>query len=189
MQKIDYRKIANAQEFYSEKGFEIIETPWMVTQKVDEITKPFGLESNVVANKNKVLVASGEQSFLYLYLKGYLPKGRYQTVTPCFRNEPYDQTHSKVFMKLELIDTTPFTNSKLDSIITDAEEFFKSQIPPELHDRLYPMEVGDGWDIMLGGYELGSYGYRECGFLNWIYGTGVAEPRLSNVIELVKNGL
>jgi len=37
---------------------------------------------------------------------------------------------------------------------------------------------------MLEGYELGSYGIRECEFLTWIYGTACAEPRTSKLITL-----
>ena len=38
------------------------------------------------------------------------------------------------------------------------------------------------YDIDYHGIELGSYGIRHCQFLNWIYGTGCAEPRLSKVM-------
>jgi len=34
--------------------------------------------------------------------------------------------------------------------------------------------------------ELGSYGIRSCEFLDWIYATGVAEPRFSSLINLKK---
>lgn len=37
----------------------------------------------------------------------------------------------------------------------------------------------DGYDITYKGIELGSYGMRKCEFLEWVYGTGCAEPRLS----------
>jgi len=33
-------------------------------------------------------------------------------------------------------------------------------------------------------YELGSYGIRDCEFLTWIYGTGLAEPRTSSLLNL-----
>jgi hypothetical protein len=83
-------KIRYILKFYESFGFKRIESPWTVTKDVSDITKPPG-------GKDKVLVASGEQSFLYLYLKGFLPRGRYQTVTPCFREQEYllDQTDYK----------------------------------------------------------------------------------------------
>jgi hypothetical protein len=37
-------------------------------------------------------------------------------------------------------------------------------------------------DIEFAGIELGSYGIRSCDFLDWVYGTGVAEPRLSSIM-------
>jgi hypothetical protein len=37
------------------------------------------------------------------------------------------------------------------------------------------------YDIMLDGIEIGSYGHRTCLFCNWIYGTGLAEPRFSRI--------
>ena len=43
-----------------------------------------------------------------------------------------------------------------------------------------------GFDIEINGNELGSYGIRSCEFLEWIYGTGCAEPRTSNLIQLFK---
>lgn len=33
------------------------------------------------------------------------------------------------------------------------------------------------------GIELGSYGIRTCDYLEYIYGTGCAEPRLSQTIK------
>ena len=78
-------------------GFERIETPWLVTEAVDGITRPADVQPYRVESKNKNLIASGEQGFLYLYLKEYLPKGKFQTVTPCFRNDSFDYTHTKYF--------------------------------------------------------------------------------------------
>lgn len=39
------------------------------------------------------------------------------------------------------------------------------------------------YDIEYKGVELGSYGIRECSFLKWIYGTGIAENRTSNLLK------
>lgn len=186
MRKINYTLFGMAQQHYEQEGFHPVEVPWMVTSEVSNITKPFGIESNIVANKKKELVASGEQSFLYQYLKGYLPKGTYQTVTPCFRNEPYDLTHSKQFMKLELIDTGMPDEISLDMMVKSSFKFFKSIMPKKLHEHLKIVETGSKmFDIELGGYELGSYGIRECEFLKWIYGTGIAEPRFSQVVSIL----
>ena len=82
---INYGRLDRSIKYYEENGFKRIESPWTVTKAVSAITKPPGGKDWEIVGKDKVLVASGEQSFLYLYLKGFLPKGKYQTVTPCFR--------------------------------------------------------------------------------------------------------
>lgn len=184
---IDYRKIADAIEFYKARGYTYIETPWTVSENIDNITKPADRPHMQLKHNNKCLVASGEQSFLYLFAKDYLPKGKYQTVTPCFRYEPYDGLHSKCFMKNELIITDDVTEENLRKVINDAKEFFSKYINVKVecildtYNKLSPMT----YDIVTedGEIELGSYGIRTCGFLKWIYGTGVAEPRLSKAIE------
>ena len=82
---IDYSIIDYSTQFYHTKGgFQRIESPWTVTEQTSNITKPPGASEFKIQDTDKVLVASGEQSFLYLYLKDFLPKGRYQTTTPCF---------------------------------------------------------------------------------------------------------
>lgn len=187
MQKINYARLGEAQLYYEDKKYSYIETPWMVTEQIDAITKPHGIQSNIVANKDKVLLASGEQAFLYQYLKGYLPKGDFQTITPCFRNEPYDMTHSKVFMKLELISTSVVDKPTLEIMIRDAFNFFLERIPDPYKGGLKIVETGrETYDIELYGIELGSYGIRSCEFLDWVYGTGLAEPRFSNALEMIK---
>jgi hypothetical protein len=45
------------------------------------ITKPKDRISFQLKHNDKCLVASGEQSFLYLYLKDFLPKGKFQAIT------------------------------------------------------------------------------------------------------------
>lgn len=39
------------------------------------------------------------------------------------------------------------------------------------------------YDLMYRDVELGSYGIRKCDFLTWVYGTGVAEPRLTRTLK------
>lgn len=178
---IDYKLLNDSIIYYENKGFQRIETPWLVTEAVDSITRPKNVEPFVVNAKNKNLIASGEQAFLYLYLKEYLPLGKFQTVTPCFRNDTFDFTHTKYFMKNELIQTIDVTHKELTKMIDAALEFYQQFFTTKL---LVVSNDNDGFDIMLDDYELGSYGIRECEFLNWIYGTACAEPRLSRLINL-----
>src|SRR5689334_13945355 len=102
---VDYSILAKSVGYYEVCGFKRIEAPWTVSEAVNNITKPADRMNMQLKHNNKCLVASGEQSFLYLYLKNFLPAGRFQTITPCFRYEEFDFLHSKYFIKNELIAT------------------------------------------------------------------------------------
>jgi hypothetical protein len=181
---IDYSLIYQSIVHYESIGFTRIETPWTVTPEVSSITKPNGKTNMTISEKEKVLVASGEQSFLYLYLKGYLPKGSFQTVTPCWREDRYDGLHQKCFIKNELIETQKVNQQRLSEIVNLCREFFESV----LEDQIEVEQTDEGYDLAYGGIELGSYGIRRCPFLEWIYATGCAEPRLSYVKNLKRKG-
>lgn len=181
---IDYKLIAESIDYYENGGFKRIESPWTVSEYIDNITKPKDVLSFQLKHNNKCLVASGEQSFLYLYLKDFLPKGEFQTTTPCFRFESFDYSHTKYFIKNELIKTDLVNTSELDRITNLCFNFFKKYIP-----NIEIIKTDIGYDIDYKGNELGSYGIRENEYLKWIYATGCAEPRLSKIINLYKNGL
>jgi seryl-tRNA synthetase len=182
---INYKLLENSIEYYSSNGFTRVETPWLVTEAVDSITRPVDAIPYIVTNKNKNLIASGEQGFLYLYLKEYLPMGKFQTTTPCFRNDSFDFTHTKYFMKNELIQTYKVNKIELEKIVSVSKKFFDDLFTDT---ETNVISTNDGFDIMIGEYELGSYGIRESKFLRWIYGTGCAEPRTSKIITLL-NGV
>jgi len=181
---IDYGLLNRSIKYYEDVGFTRVETPWLVTEATDSITRPKDAIPYTVTNKNKNLIASGEQGFLYLYLKEYLPKGKFQTTTPCFRNDEFDFTHTKYFMKNELIQTSTVNIIELEFMVERAKTFFDDLFIADTEIVTTP----DGFDIMAGKYELGSYGIRECEFLKWIYGTGCAEPRTSKIQKLL-NGV
>jgi len=178
---IDYKILHDSTTYYEKKGFARIESPWTVTKYVSAITKPDFCIDWEIKHNDKVLVASGEQSFLYLYLKGFLPKGRYQSITPCFRFDSFDFIHTKYFMKNELIETKSVSEKSLEEIVEIALKFFKKYLPES-----ESVKTESGFDIEFKGIELGSYGIRSCEYLDWIYGTGVAEPRFSNLIKKKK---
>lgn len=189
---IDYEMIGDAVNFYSAKGFARVESPWLVTKEIADITAPPGASTYIVQKdtetKQKTFVASGEQSLLYIINKGFLPgDGKVQTVTPCMRNDPFDETHTKYFMKLELMhystsdDLSSFAN--VDRMIDAALAYYKCHVP---QSDLKVVEVSGPsktFDIVLDGVEIGSYGHRTCLFCNWIYGTGLAEPRFSRIVN------
>ena len=193
---INYKILGHSQDFYSSNGFNVIELPWTVTRAISNITKPESVDDYFIPSKNKVLVGSGEQGFLYLYLKGFLPKGKFCGTTPCFRDEVFDFIHSKYFMKTELIVTDNVNDNERNRLIQTAFEFFSLYLPKE---NLKVIEcdsedkagAGTSYDICYVDddceIELGSYGIRSCEYLDWIYGTGCSEPRLSRVINLHKS--
>jgi hypothetical protein len=183
---IDYKRLNDSIIYYETLGFNRIESPWTVTKAVSDITKPVGKTEWEILGKDKVLVASAEQSFLYLYLKGFLPNGKYQSITPCFRDDTFDILHTKYFMKNELIITDDVSDKKLTEVIGHCKRFFESI----LHTSVDVIKTEDGYDIEYNKIEIGSYGIRSCEYLDWIYATGLAEPRMSMIKKIVeKNGI
>jgi hypothetical protein len=178
---IDYARLDRSIKFYEDYGFKRIESPWTVTKAISNITKPVDGKDWEIIGKDKVLVASGEQSFLYLYLKGFLPKGKYQTITPCFREEKFDITHTKYFIKNELIITDEVNTLKLDEIVSICQRFFEKEIGKGVD----VVKTEQGFDLEYNGIEIGSYGIRSCEYLDWIYATGLAEPRMT-IIKGIK---
>lgn len=188
---INYNNITKSIDYYS-TWYKRVEVPWTVTEEISSITKPKGAKDfKLIHDNGKVLVASAEQSFLYQYSKGYLPKGKFQTVTPCFRNENFDESHSKYFIKNELIVTNFERNVHLEyfNIVAQALGFFRPLFKHPDNVRIKSI-TDNSCDIVYisfyGEIESGSYGIRSCSFLEWIYGTGCAEPRLSYVLEIDK---
>lgn len=180
---INYNNLHLSTIYYEKEEFQRIELPWTVSKYVDNLTKPEDRISFELKHNNKCLVASGEQSFLYLYLKDFLPKGKFMGITPCYRMEEFDNTHSKYFMKNELIQTIDVNKDSLKNMVNIALEFFKQFFT----DGLNVVETEIGFDIEIWGDELGSYGIRSNDFLTYIYGTACAEPRLSTL--MIKYGI
>ena len=218
MNPIDYHILDDSLYYYRSQGFEYKEVPWIIDEKISNITKPEDRE-NFHISQNKVLVASGEQSFLQLIHDQKLGYGKYVTLTPCFRDETVDETHKQYFMKTELMiydhvdnlirifaDTLyqciqffkSYTNVKLIHIPTNKEsedlginqikEFIKdlhNNLPDQGIDEFYTFDILDKHTSR----ELGSYGIRttmisDMRMIQWFYGTGCAEPRLSQTHQI-----
>jgi hypothetical protein len=177
---IRYNLIAKAIEHYESFGFELVEVPWMVS---DVATKTTILDRSRVFETNRLdLVGSGEQGFAQLLLSGKLRDGLYQTVTPCFRNEPEDSWHQKYFLKLELIcvgsDRTSFLTGVAACFF---EKYLKIRTLPVSPNQVDIVE--DSHEI-----ELGSYGFRSfLSGISWTYGTGLAEPRFSFTLDYLRS--
>jgi aspartyl/asparaginyl-tRNA synthetase len=175
---IDYAVLQKAIQFYTKRGYISVETPWIISHDAYLATKPEGRPEFYTLGG--YLVASGEQGFIQLLKEGK-DLTKCFTITPCFRDEQHlDATHYRYFIKLELFNKSE-NEEELRQMINDAYEFFslytevsllKTEESPTSHDIVQKRS----------GVELGSYGIRNTAYGTFIYGTGVALPRLSVVL-------
>lgn len=185
-----YDILSKAAAFYSARGYAYYdEAPWAVGEKAYYATKPAEAK-DVSINASEFLVASGEQSFLQMMLDDrHIKKGF--CITPCFRiEEKYTKWKLPYFMKLELINADDPTLGNLIHLVRDAADFFENFTEVRIVETSDPRGQRPTFDIVdkKGRHELGSYGIRNLILpdrapIAWIYGTGVAEPRLSMVLE------
>ena len=181
---IDWSLLANAVMFYTRIGYVQIETPWALPVEYMEGTKPhdkqtFVMDSGRFDLQPHELVGSAEQGFSYLLANDLLPEGKYFSVTPCFRDDNYDATHQPWFLKLELFirNTDPSRHQAgLMRMTAVCKQYFESLTDQEC--SIVPL--GDTFDIMLNGVEVGSYGIKKSQFGEYIYGTGLALPRFTS---------
>lgn len=171
---MNYRIISDAIEYYQFIGYKYFSVPWIVEKEVINITKPASARSFETFMGS--LVASGEQSFLQVR-NILIDDKRYVCATPCFRDEQEDFLHQIWFFKVELMVPNPLTWT-LEQIIQQAKLFFDRYGTTKL------IKTDIGTDIYINNIEVGSYGIRHYRDFSWIYGTGVAEPRLSKAIGI-----
>lgn len=184
-------RLNDAVQFYQSCGYEHVEhAPWLVSTEISNLTKPIHRQNFMV--RDRALVASGEQSFLQMIHDQTLAPGKYVTCTPCFRDESIlDDTHHLYFQKVELIwwDEVSMTTSQLQKVVQDAKRFLKRY---RVETSMLSMDEGTAIDLLDDDTrtELGSYGIRSTKFgdrqIHWIYGTGLAEPRFSNVLSRIQ---
>jgi aspartyl/asparaginyl-tRNA synthetase len=179
--RIDYAVAADAQKYYSNAGFVELQVPWIVGYEAYASTMP--PDRREYYTVDGYLNASGEQSFIDIMLSGVKLKKNF-CITPCFRLEPLlDELHHLYFLKLELINTD-VSEDNLHRMINSAGYFLNRYFPAENPVRVMPTDdKGQMYDIVddIFGIELGSYGIRSYKDFRWIYGTGVALPRLTTV--------
>lgn len=194
------QRLLDAVPFYEKAGYAYTDASWVVDPEVNAITKPAHIQDFRLlvkaANLQEVsLVASAEQSFLqkakYQFDKfGARLRGKWQTVTPCFRNEDVlDELHHAYFMKLELINWGECRVGYLHETIATAETYFRQFVNVDIIEN--DLKHEKGFDIVTrkGRIELGSYGIRQHPDYGWwLYGTGVAEPRLTQAINKEGSG-
>lgn len=185
---INWRLISDATEFYADRQFQLIETPWRVAVSVAlETMPPFGRAFTCSSESSgfQVLVGSAEQGFLQIS-DSLVPGKCYQSVSPCFRDErELSDIKFRDFVKVELISVAPSDpESEARRLASVARSFLKS-----VGVDVKLQETDIGWDLTLNGIEVGSYGFRTAslpaGKFTWAYGTGCAEPRLSQAIAMI----
>lgn len=175
--RIDYRKFAQALDHYESRGYSYMEVPWVVSHEAMAVTLPPDLPATALQYGE--LVGSGEQSYIELMLRGRQVL-KACCITPCFRIEHnYDDLHHAYFMKCELINTDA-TGQNLHQMIGDARQFFEIYTETEIEETGPDMYDIVDHKLQL---ELGSYGFRLCGDMKFIYGTGLALPRLDTVVQ------
>jgi hypothetical protein len=159
-----------AINFYQSLGYKALSVPYIIDKEFIDLS--FEGISKAYPPTNQYYVGSAEQSFFSLLPK--LEDGAYMALTPCVRNDVEDETHQKIFLKLELCTIGPTTRN----IQEDALIFFRSI-------GLYCKKVD--CDLEYDGVELGSYGQRDFFSREYQYGTGLAEPRTSYVASKIKS--
>ena len=189
---IDYDVLHKALKYFSKHGFTQIEVPWRVSKEAINVT--FNSNESFKSD-DKFLVGSAEQGFLELQLQGKLTSsGQYMSVSPCFRNEKVDYYHQQEFIKLELIYFSNFEISKDDVQFVVFRQFVVSFITKKLNVKpsdIIIMQTNDknslySEDILINGFEYGSYGVRKFNDIYYIYGTGIALPRFSKIYKTLK---
>lgn len=173
----NWNNLARTVEHFTRQGFTYIEVPWLVPGEVTAITAPHPLcgDFSTVAGD---LVGSAEQSFIHLMQQGKLGKGRYVTLSPCFREEKvHNNLKRPWFMKVELIAVDEEVTEELTRLCQQWFEHLSGH-------KVDIIATEMGLDLELCGIELGSYGYRAHNGLKWTYATGLAEPRFSQAVAL-----
>lgn len=179
-----WHRLSAACAYYSDLGYAYRLMPWTAPLHTLMLTCP---EETLIVNSDVgALVGSSEQSFLNADLESRLGVGRFLTITPCFRVEAHpDRYHQDYFMKAELYVNEPDIGAgTVLSVMHDAFTFFQQIV--DIEDGAGVLEsvlTDDGIDILYNGIELGSYGLREVGGQRWVYGTAIAEPRLSRALS------
>jgi len=208
---INYTRLGLAERAYGKLGYEQRDLPWLVPEKAILMTLPGGSAPDSLERRLRQiaetwkrdeeqlsLLGSAEQAFVHEMMTDTdLEVGtKYYAITPCFRDEPVlDRLHRRHFMKLELFQQLPSHASNLDAACAVGDMIEASiQVMTQVtcsgyYDtrvELQQVATPDGVDLEIAGIEVGSYGYRRTNGLLWAYGTGLAEPRMSEALEVLR---
>jgi len=181
----NWSHLANAISFYEHLGYRYVELPWTVPEQAIHAT----FRGDSFHCNDGMLVGSAEQSFIAADMVGKLGKGRFVSCTPCFRIEQEDALRRRMFMKVELYANDTVDDAALHRMMAHASAFFADALHrhKKPFDANIVVQTAEGWDIEIGGIEVGSYGLRHHQNLSWVYGTGCAEPRLSMALAALND--
>lgn len=180
---INYYTLLKAMEWYSDE-YGQTEVPWKVSKEA--ISYTFDKEDITNSTQDgKHLIGSAEQGFIELILQNTLPKGKWMSMSPCFRNDEEDRWHQKEFIKLELFQNIHVNKNQLNQMI---QKFVKFCIKFVNENLIVVKSTNDinsvtSYDVEINGIEVGSFGIREKNGMSWIYGTGIALPRFSEALK------
>lgn len=185
-------RLARCQVFWQSRGYQAVSLPWITALAYTEATRPAGGTEQPPLGPG-YLVASGEQSFLQLADRGQLPPAKgYVGWSPCVRQEAgFDATHHLYFLKVELFVPAagPEALLAVKEMLLGSVDFNAKELLASGHG-LEGLEVCDvapnQWDIQLAGIELGSYGLRQHFGIDYVYGTGCAEPRFTQALQTLQ---
>lgn len=179
MKAESWARFAEAIKFYEGQGFRYKDLEWVTLPEFSNITKPTWTDDIYLGNTDCVLLSSAEQAFLQEYDK--LDNGLYYAITPCFRDEEeLTKLTRPYFVKLELFSKD---TSKLNYMINCERTFFLLQIPLP-NEGVSTIELQDeSYDIEYKNIELGSYLTHKHKDMKWACGTGLSEPRFTQVLE------
>ena len=176
--EINWERIGKAVQFYKDLGYQYMEVPWFASEEATRVTH----QGSVLSCKYGNLLGSAEQAFIDQMLSGNIEYGtNLIAVSPCFREEDkYTKLNHLSFMKVELFRLGP----DFGKLLNDAFNFYQSLGIEGLYKESFLERNMDYTTDILGGrnsIELGSYGGRTYHQFSWSYGTGLAEPRCSQV--------
>lgn len=175
---IDSSLLYKSLVFYQDKGYKLLSVPMLVEKDIVEMTLPKGRDARQHSESGLYYVGSAEQSFYQLIKNGFNTGGNYLMVTPCERDEHEDEHHLGIFLKVELVSTL---KTEID-ILSDVSYFLtKEKIESNTS------KTKEGFDLLVNGIEVGSYGKRSYRGLNISFGTGLALPRISAALRGAKD--
>ena len=191
---IDYNLLNKALKYFSKRGFRQVEVPWRVSKEA--INGTFDSRESFKSD-DKFLIGSAEQGFLELYLQNKLTSNQLMSVSPCFRNEPEDYFHQQEFIKLELIcflDKPTDIDFRFNDDYSNIKRLVINFIIKKLKIKASDIFISGvldsnsiySEDILINGIEYGSYGIRQFQDKYYIYGTGVALPRVSKILKSIE---